>query len=168
MAAAAPERLQTVILLDPAPASGLGLVDPVAQAMSPGGPLAPEGGAPADAESALTAFSSFASGESWRELYDAAPGGFAQAVADYPREKNTGAPFWTFSRAQIEAVETPTLVVWGAESLFADHSKALAEALPDAEGREIAGTNHSLVLQTPDQIAKAIAEFVGRHLTRAR
>jgi pimeloyl-ACP methyl ester carboxylesterase len=101
MAAAAPERLETLILLDPAPASGLGLVDPVAEAMRPGGPFDPAR-APADAESAIAAFMSFAGGENWREYIDALPGGFAQAVADYPREIR-GAPFWTFSRAQIEA-----------------------------------------------------------------
>ena len=60
----------------------------------------------------------------------------------------------TFSRAQIEAVENPTLVVWGAESIFVDHSKALAEALPDAERREIVDANHALVEQAPDQIAE--------------
>jgi pimeloyl-ACP methyl ester carboxylesterase len=162
MAAAAPERLQTVILLDPAPASGLGLADPVAEAMSPGGPLNP-GGAPVDAESALAAFSSFADGGTFRELADDAPGGFAQAVADFPRVPPGGPPWWTFSRAQIEAVETPTLVVWGSQSIFVDHSKALAEALPDAEGREIAGANHALVLQAPDEVAGSIADFVGRH-----
>ena len=60
----------------------------------------------------------------------------------------------TFSRAQIEAVENPTSVVWGAESIFVDHSKALAEALPDAERREIVDANHALVEQAPDQIAE--------------
>jgi 3-oxoadipate enol-lactonase len=166
MAAAAPERLETLILLDPAPASGLGLVDPVAEALSPGGQL-DTAGAPVDAESALAAFLAFASGENWRELLDAAPGGFAQAVADFPRTPPARPPWWTFSRAQIDAVETPTLVVWGAESLFVEHSKALAEALPDAEGREIAGANHALVFQMPDQIAEVIAEFVLRHSMQA-
>ena len=161
IAAGAPDRLETLILLDPAPASGLGLPNPIVVAMSPGGPLDPAR-APTDAASAIAAFSSVVSGDDWREFFDAVPGGFAQAVADFPREI-PGAPPWIFSRAKIEAVETPTLVVWGSESILRDHSMALAEALPDAEGREITETDHSLVGQEPAEIAEAMAEFIGRH-----
>ena len=159
MAAAAPERLQTVILLDPAPASGLGIPDPVAAAMSPGGPLDPAV-QPADVEDRIAAFASFVNGDDWRDDFD--PDAFAQAVADFPREI-PGAPPWIFSRAKIEAVEAPALVVWGSESIFVDHSKALADALPDAEGREITETDHGLVMQEPAEIAEAMAEFIGRH-----
>src|SRR5690606_17057981 len=109
MAAAAPERLHTLILLDPATVPSLGVPDPVLAAMDG---LDPSLLQTTSVEEAIGAFESLILGDDWRDFFDASPGGLAQAVADFDRAPPNMEPWTPLGRAEIEAIDMPALVLW--------------------------------------------------------
>jgi len=58
-------------------------------------------------------------------------------------------------------IAIPTLIMTGenSEPLFHDAARALADLLPKANTRSLAGQDHSAVIMSPDVVAKAVVDF---------
>ena len=69
-------------------------------------------------------------------------------------------------RAVLPQIAPPTLILRGAESIVtsAEGLTALVDGLPNREVREIEGGSHMLLLEHPEEVAKAICDFVQRHI----
>ncbi|WP_378734823.1 alpha/beta fold hydrolase [Nocardia brasiliensis] len=68
--------------------------------------------------------------------------------------------------AELRSITTPTLVMFGADTLVADPELAarrIAEHMPDAETVIYPGTGHGVLLQIPRQLTRRILEFVQQH-----
>ena len=68
-------------------------------------------------------------------------------------------------RPSLPHLTCPTLVLRGAESIVttAEGTAALSAGLLNREVREIKGGSHMLLLEHPEQVAKAIRDFIQRH-----
>lgn len=179
LAADAPERVASLVLIDSFAPRGFG----------PGAPP-PDAGAPPDAagaasfaplaaararaqdllaagdrEGAIGAFYGFIFGPDWRDYFDAVPGGMAQAIKDAPFDLGSEVPAWDFGPADVAEVEQAVLVLRGAESPVwpADATADFVAGFPAAEGAAVADTDHALITQKPDEVAAAIADFLARH-----
>jgi pimeloyl-ACP methyl ester carboxylesterase len=66
----------------------------------------------------------------------------------------------------IERLQIPTLVVWGASDTFQPlrYGQRLAEAMPSAELEVIEGAGHFLPEDAPDPLAQSIVRFVQTRL----
>lgn len=71
---------------------------------------------------------------------------------------------WQGSRERAQAIETPTLVIWGdLDSQFIiDGSKRLAKAIPHAQTAVIPETGHSPQYERPPLFNEALAGFLER------
>lgn len=75
-------------------------------------------------------------------------------------------PMWktqpTFTKAQLGALETPTLVLGAPhdELIRKDHVKALAAAIPGAQLQWLDGTSHFALFQQPAAFTRAITEYL--------
>lgn len=67
-------------------------------------------------------------------------------------------------RGQLNQIGVPTLVISGAEDQMtpAKHGQALAAEIPNARYVEIPKTGHFVMLEKPDPVAKAVADFVAQ------
>lgn len=178
LAADAPERVHSLVLIDPAPPPGFfeaqaaaGAISGANAATAFAGPqarrrAAAERVAAGDPEGAVEAFSSFVFGADWRDYYDAVPGGFGQAVADALTEfgGGEGAP-WAFSAAQMQAIAEPVLVLGATESpLWTEpEAETLAAMFEAGEADVVADADHALIVQKPEEVAETVAAFIGRH-----
>jgi 3-oxoadipate enol-lactonase len=74
---------------------------------------------------------------------------------------------WEFGREQAAAIHHPVLSVLGAETqpLWVDVAEFLRSSLPDVEECRIDGVGHLLHVQDSEPVARAMAEFLGRHPT---
>jgi pimeloyl-ACP methyl ester carboxylesterase len=61
-------------------------------------------------------------------------------------------------------IKAPTLILSGGkDSLFpAEHHRALAKALPQAQAKVLPDLGHNLILERPEEVGPAIRDFLGR------
>jgi pimeloyl-ACP methyl ester carboxylesterase len=125
-----------------------------------------------DPESALAAFMTVVSGLDWAvcgALLEArVPGSVAQAVKDADTFFGVELPAlseWVFGPEQAAALRCPVLSVLGAETqpLWVEVAEFLRTSVPRVEERTIDGVGHLLHVQRPEPVARALAEFLGRH-----
>jgi len=69
-------------------------------------------------------------------------------------------------RPALPKIACPTLVIRGAESIVtsAEGLTALSDRLPSREVREINGGSHMLLLEHPEEVARAIRDFIQRQV----
>ncbi len=178
MAAASPERLASLVLIESAPPPGVapqapppvaegGADSPPPDPLMATGMKAGEQLAEGDAEGALETMSSFIFGDDWRDFYDAVPGGYEQALADMPNYfpiEGAAIGAWMGAAYDAGALDQPVLVMWGGEGgPAASLAEATIAAFPDAEGVEAPGVDHALPTAAPEAAAQAIADFLARH-----
>ena len=62
----------------------------------------------------------------------------------------------------LQGVDTPTLVVWGGEDKIAPLScgQRYVEALPNARLHEVEGCGHSVDMESPNELAALVADFI--------
>ena len=72
---------------------------------------------------------------------------------------------WSFGTAEAAAVDVPVLSVVGADTdqLWFDSAALLRLCLRDVEDCTVDGVGHFLQLQSPEPVARAIADFLARH-----
>jgi len=125
-----------------------------------------------DHEGALVMFMSAVSGLDWptcRAVLDQhVPGALAQAVKDADTFFGVELPAlaeWSFSSKQAATIVQPVLSVLGADTqqLWVEVADFLRSSLPDVETCTIDGVGHLLHIQRPEPVARAMAEFLGRH-----
>jgi pimeloyl-ACP methyl ester carboxylesterase len=162
-----PSRVATLILLElslfavPSGAAFLESAGPVFDAYARG-----------DHEEALAMFLSAVSGldraTCQRVLDERVPGAVEQAIKDVDTffgVELPGLTQWTFGPEQAAAIDHPVLSVLGSETgtLWVEVAELLRSSLPQVEERTITGVGHLLHIQQPEPVARAIAEFLGRH-----
>jgi len=125
-----------------------------------------------DHEGALVMFMSAVSGldsPTCRAVLDQhVPGALAQAVKDADTFFGVELPAlaeWSFSSKQAATIVQPVLSVLGADTqqLWVEVADFLRSSLPDVETCTIDGVGHLLHIQRPEPVARAMAEFLGRH-----
>jgi pimeloyl-ACP methyl ester carboxylesterase len=125
-----------------------------------------------DHEGALALFMSVASGLDWAKtravLDEHLPGAVAQAVKDADTFFGVELPAlgeWTFGSEQAAAIGHPVLSVLGGKTqpLWVEVAAFLRASVPNVEECTIAGVGHLLHVERPKPVARAIAEFLGRH-----
>ena len=125
-----------------------------------------------DHEGAIATFLSGVSGLDWTTcrtvLERQVPGIVAQAVKDADTFFGVELPAlttWRFGPEQAAALTQPVLSVLGSETLplWFEVAELLRASLADVEERTVDGVGHLLHLQRPEPVARAIAEFLGRH-----
>ena len=89
--------------------------------------------------------------------------------ADYAREMPETAPRWfiddrTDLTGALPGISQPVLLLWGEDDKVSPPAVAryLQALLPDAELVLVPGAGHMLAEEAPDQVASAIADFLGR------
>lgn len=109
-------------------------------------------------------------GSDWRsEIARTVPGGPEQAERDAATfyEDRTPAEQWIFDEEKAEKLSQrmPILYVWGSETLsFLKEGRELIHTwFPRAEDHRVEGVGHSLPMEAPQAVAKAVADFVQRH-----
>jgi pimeloyl-ACP methyl ester carboxylesterase len=164
LAARHPARVSSLVLLEPAlldvPAGAvfMELLAPMVRCYEQGDPTG-----------AVEGFAALVGGSSWRENIErTVPGGIEQAIKDAATFFETELPAvaaWAFGPEQAAGISCPVLSVLGTDSgpLFAQSRELLHDWLPDCRDADIAGVTHLLQMEAPDQVAAAIASFVGPH-----
>jgi pimeloyl-ACP methyl ester carboxylesterase len=108
-----------------------------------------------------------------RVLEERVPGAFEQAIKDVDTffgVELPGLSQWTFGPEQAAAIDQPVLSVLGSDTqtLWVEVAEFLRSSLPRVEERTIAGVGHLLHIQQPEPVARAIEEFLGRHVIAER
>ena len=108
-------------------------------------------------------------GPTWRhDIEQHLPGAVAQVERDAATFFVADSPAlvaWRFGAADAARITQPVLYVGGTESgpWFTEMRERLLEWLPQAEDLVVDGADHSLVLTHVEEIAAAVASFLGRH-----
>jgi pimeloyl-ACP methyl ester carboxylesterase len=162
-----PEHVHTLMLLElslfsvPSGEAFLTQAQPVLEAYASG-----------DHTGALAMFLSAVSGLEWarcRTLLELrVPGAMAQAISDADTFFGVELPAlteWEFGAEQAAGLNRPVLSVLGGETqpLWVEVAEFLRSALPQVDECTIDGAGHLLHIQRPEPVARAIAEFLGRH-----
>jgi pimeloyl-ACP methyl ester carboxylesterase len=165
-----PQTVHTLLLLElsllsvPAGESFLEQASPAFEAYASGDPAA-----------ALEMFMSAVSGLDWATcrslLEERVPGAVAQSVRDADTFFGIELPAlaeWQFSAEQASAIHQPVMSVLGEETqpLWVEVAHFLRSSLPHVEELTIDGVGHLLHIQRPEPVARAMAEFMGRHAMR--
>jgi pimeloyl-ACP methyl ester carboxylesterase len=125
-----------------------------------------------DHETAIARFMAVVGGVDWttcRSLLDRRlPGAVTQAVKDATTFFGTELPAlaeWAFGPEESAAIQCPVLSVLGAETqpLWVEVAAFLRSSVPHVEQRVIDGVGHLLHVQRPEPVARAMADFFGRH-----
>ncbi len=125
-----------------------------------------------DHEGALALFMGVVSGLDWATcralLEERAPGTVAQAVKDADTFFGVELPAlgaWAFGAEEAAAIDCPVLSVLGTETqpLWVEVAAFLRSTLRDVEECAIDGVGHLLHVQRSEPVARAMAEFFGRH-----
>jgi pimeloyl-ACP methyl ester carboxylesterase len=164
LAAAAPECVHSLILLEPPPVHA---------------PSAPEFRAVNDRlierrraegpEAALDEFLTLVIGRDWRRAVEEhVPGAAAQMQQDVATFFDADLPAlldWEFSVVAARRIGCPVLHIGGTESgqFFADVRDLILDWLPHAEDVMIQGADHTLALTHAPEVADALVAFVRRH-----
>ncbi|MGH9456606.1 MAG: alpha/beta fold hydrolase [Thermoanaerobaculia bacterium] len=167
LAAAHPERVQSLVLLEPpllaVPAAGrfLEKLGPALAAYEAG-----------DGEAAMARFLSVVCSLEWGTcralLEERIPGAGTQAIEDAGNFFGSYLPAltaWEFGADRAAAITQPVLSVVGTdtEELFAESRDLLHAWFPDAENCTVEGAAHLLHIQRPEPVVSAIAAFCARH-----
>jgi pimeloyl-ACP methyl ester carboxylesterase len=162
-----PEHVHTLMLLE------LSLFSvPSGEAFLTQAQPALEAYASGDHTGALAMFMSAVSGLEWarcRTLLELrVPGAMAQAISDADTFFGVELPAlteWEFGAEQAAGLNRPVLSVLGGETqpLWVEVAEFLRSALPQVDECTIDGAGHLLHIQRPEPVARAIAEFLGRH-----
>ncbi|MFM9373723.1 alpha/beta fold hydrolase [Streptomyces sp. Da 82-17] len=164
LAADAPHRTHTLVLLEPPPVHTASapefraVNDRLRRTRREHGPAA-----------ALDELLTLVTGPDWREVFDARlPGSVRQMERDTATFFDTDVPAllaWRFGPADARRITCPALHVGGTDSgpWFAE-TRALVHAwLPHAEDVQLPGANHSFTLTHTDATAHAVADFLRRN-----
>jgi pimeloyl-ACP methyl ester carboxylesterase len=125
-----------------------------------------------DHSRALAMFVTAVSALEWtacRALLEARiPGAVAQAVEDADTFFGVELPAlteWEFGPQQAAAIDRPVLSVLGSETLplWLEVAEFLRSALPQVEELTVDGVGHLLHIQSPEPVARGMAEFVERN-----
>jgi len=122
-----------------------------------------------DPEAAVDTFMSGVCGADYGAPLEAAvPGAHAQAVADADTFFGQELPAvmeWSLDHDAAAGIAAPALIVRGSDSepVFRERQDLLLEWLPDAEPFVLEGATHLLQIQQPNALARALADFFGRH-----
>jgi pimeloyl-ACP methyl ester carboxylesterase len=125
-----------------------------------------------DPEGALARFLSMVCSLDWetcRTLVEKhVPGGVPQAMKDADNFFGSYLPAlgsWEFGAGEAAAISQPVLSVLGTgtEQWFADSHDLLHAWLPQVEDCTIEGVAHLLHMQSPEPVARCVAEFFDRH-----
>ena len=167
MAVDTPETVQSLALLEPA------LLDvPSAAAFFEGAAPVLEAYGAGHREEAAGGFLALVSGMDRDAAASAVeatvPGGVDQAAkdADMFFSIELGAlTEWAFGAEQARAIEQPVLSVLGSNShaVFADGRELLRSLFANLEDFTLEGAGHLLQMERPEPVAKALADFFGRH-----
>lgn len=161
LAAAHPERLRSMALLEPAipgvPSADLFIdVVRVLTEQYDGG----------DAAGAVDAFLALVGEDTWRQTIDGTvPGGVEQAEKDAATFFESEMPAfagWQFGPDDARAYPGPVLSVLGTASspLFVEGRARLHELFPQCVDADIPNATHLLQMQEPTAVADAIAQFL--------
>ena len=102
-------------------------------------------------------------------LDERVPGAVEQAIKDVDTffgVELPGLTQWTFGPEQAAAVGCPVLSVLGSDTqpLWGEVAEFLRSSLPNVEDCTIDGVGHLLHIQRPEPVARAMAEFLSRHV----
>jgi pimeloyl-ACP methyl ester carboxylesterase len=167
LAADRPDIVHTLALLEP-PLTG---APSAAAFFEKAGPAVAAYGS-GDREEAMTQFLSVACSldrETCRAQVDShVPGGVARAIEDADNFFGSYLPAlgsWEFGAGEAAAISQPVLSVLGTgtEQWFADSHDLLHAWLPQVEDCTIEGVAHLLHMQSPEPVARCVAEFFDRH-----
>jgi pimeloyl-ACP methyl ester carboxylesterase len=162
-----PETVQSLTLLEP-----LMLSVPSGEAVLQQVGPAFEAYADGDPERAWALFLTAATGLNWptcrTTLEKRIPGAVAQAVKDADTLFGAELPAtaeWAIGTGQAAAIRCPVLSVLGTDTLplFVEVAHFLRSSIPQVEDRTIEGVGHLLHIQRPEPVARAMADFLGRH-----
>lgn len=125
-----------------------------------------------DHAGALAIFMGAVSGVEWTQgralLEERIPGAAEQALRDADTFFGVELPAlteWMFGAEQAARLDRPVLSVVGSETqpVWVEVAAFLRSALPQVEECTIDGVGHLLQIQRPEPVARAMAEFLGRH-----
>jgi 3-oxoadipate enol-lactonase len=161
-----PQRVASLILMEPATPAFDGEPDPqFMEAVTAALQLYGEG----EVRNALMRFANAVTPGGWDALSSAGLTHMQeQAVEDGATFFEVEMPAlmqWSFTPADAERITIPSLVMFGAESrrTFRVGAQALAQALPNAELKEIFGAGHELQMKQPHAVAEALSTFLRQH-----
>jgi 3-oxoadipate enol-lactonase len=167
LAAAAPDAVRTLALLDPArPAPQTELQAAFLRDVA--GPAIGryrEG----DVAGAVDTWMIGVFGPGYREVLEAGlPGAGAQALAEadsFFGQELPAVQGWAFAEEDARHIDRPALIAKGEHSAptFAERRELLLSWLPRAEAFDLPAANHLMHAQNPDGMAEALAGFFGRH-----
>jgi pimeloyl-ACP methyl ester carboxylesterase len=108
-------------------------------------------------------------------LENAVPGALRQAVRDAGASFESELPAlleWQFGEAEAKLISPPVLSVLGEKSgklspRFEETHSWLLSSVKQAEGYVLPGAHHFLQIENPEGMAKALADFFGRHRMNA-
>jgi pimeloyl-ACP methyl ester carboxylesterase len=162
-----PQVVQTLALLEPwltASPSAPAFFEQAAAPM--------EAYASGEKETAMAGFISLASGLDWETaravIDDCVPGAVAQAIEDSDTFCGVDLPAlsaWEFGAEDAAAISQPVLSVLGAETglLFVEGAALLRSWLAEVEDLTVENVGHLLQIQSPEPVARGIADFFSRH-----
>jgi 3-oxoadipate enol-lactonase len=125
-----------------------------------------------DHEGALAIFMGAVSGLDWSDcralLDEHLPGAVEQAIKDADTFFGVELPAlteWAFGPEEAAGIPCPVLSVRGTDTqpLWVDVAAFLRSSVPHVEDCLIDGVGHLLHIQRPQPVARAMAEFLGRH-----
>jgi pimeloyl-ACP methyl ester carboxylesterase len=101
-------------------------------------------------------------------LEDRIPGAAAQAVEDADTFFGVELPAlieWEFGAEQASAIDRPVLSVLGSETepAWVETAEFLRVSLPDVDELTVDGVGHLLHIQSPEPVARGMAEFLERN-----
>ncbi len=166
LAADAPERVYSLVLMEPALPIGPNRKADLERVLLPMLTAFRSG----DKRKAVEVFSESVFGPNWQLIVEqAAPGSIEQAVKDVDTFVNelSAIQAWQFGPAEAAAINQPVLSVLGVRtSPFMKKGRELLHAwLPQTEDFD-AQTTHLLEMQDPEGVAHGLAEFFARHPMR--
>lgn len=165
LAIAAPERVHSLVLLEPAifpPDATAGFLEgaaPVLEAYRAG-----------DVPRALDLWMEFVSvGANWRdEIERSQPGAVKQAEDDaaaFFEFEIPAIPSWVFDAEKAKQISQPVLYGVGGESgpLYQVSAQYFGSLVPQTEFVDLPGVDHSMLTSDPKLVAETAAQFLARH-----
>jgi pimeloyl-ACP methyl ester carboxylesterase len=164
LAAAAPERVGSIALLEPA-ARGISNSAQVAAALQPVIAAYKVG----DKAGAVDGFLRHVCGDGYRAALDRqVPDAFGEALEEadlFFQAEMPAVQQWSFGPADAERIAQPVLNVLGAESAsrFVEGSELVQSWFPRAERLSVPEAGHLLMVQNPTAVARGLSEFYSQH-----
>lgn len=160
----APERVGSVVLLEPA-ARGISSAEAVVAALQPVIAAYRSG----DRAGAVDAFLRHVCGERYRaDLDRVIPDAYAEALGEadlFFQVEMPAVQRWRFGPPDAERITQPVLNVSGAESVprFKEGAELVQSWFPEAERFSVPQAGHLLMVQNPAAVARGLTGFFSRH-----